>query len=301
MSSLNICGLSRVTDVGAAAICSNCWKMAHLNFEDVYLLADHSFFFDRAGDGRVAADENMLTSLITLNLKDCVHLSDQALVGLQKRCGKVEVLNVQGCHKLTDKGLAALYECLDNDGANSMFPFCDSLRTLVLASCINFTAHGLTNLFSRCGVLEELDLSGITAVTDQLIAALCESCPTVQRLAVRRCVALTDTALCTMAAELWLEHLDISFCSKLTDCALEVLSMACNGLLTLTAVRVRRITNKAVNMLLRNCRLLKRVDVRECESIDWRVLDEYSKGYPGVHLRHDGNKEPAPQSLIQRS
>ncbi|CAE7792147.1 FBXL2 [Symbiodinium microadriaticum] len=289
MSSLNICGLSSVTDIGTTAICANCWKMAHLNLEDVYLLADRSFFFDRVADGRVAADENMLSSLVTLIVKDCVHISDQALVGLQKRCGKIEVLNLQGCHKLTDKGLAAMYECFDDDGTNSMFPMCDSFRTLVLSSCINLTANGLATLFERCGVLENLDLSGITAVTDSLIADLCRACPTVQRLALRRCVAITDTAICTMASELWLEHLDISYCSKLTDCAIEVLSMACNGLVSLTAVRVRRLTNKAINMLLRNCRLLKKVDLRECESINWKLLDEFSNGYPGVNITHDGN------------
>lgn len=286
MSSLNICGLSSVTDIGTSAICTNCWKMAHLNFEDVYLLADRSFFFDRVSDGRVAADENMLKSLITLNLKDCVHISDRSLVGLQKRCGKIEVLNLQGCHKLTDKGLAAMYECVD-DSTNQMFPMCDSFRTLTLASCINLTANGLATLFPRCGVLESLDLSGITAVSDSLIADLCKSCPTVQRLAVRRCVALTDVAICTIASELWLEHLDISYCSKITDCAIEVLSMACNGMVTLTAKRVRRITNKSINMMLRNCRLVKRIDVCECESINRDSLDEFVKGFPGVHVLHD--------------
>jgi hypothetical protein len=164
MSSLNICGLSSVTDVGTTAICANCWKMAHLNFEDVYLLADRSFYFDRLADGRVAADENMLKGLTTLNLKDCVHISDRAIEGLQKRCGKIETLNLQGCHKLSDRGLAAMYECV-NDSTNQMFPMCDSFRTLTLASCTNFTASGLASLFPRCGVLENLDLSGITAVS----------------------------------------------------------------------------------------------------------------------------------------
>jgi hypothetical protein len=286
MSSLNICGLSSVTDVGTTAICANCWKMAHLNFEDVYLLADRSFYFDRLADGRVAADENMLKGLTTLNLKDCVHISDRAIEGLQKRCGKIETLNLQGCHKLSDRGLAAMYECV-NDSTNQMFPMCDSFRTLTLASCTNFTASGLASLFPRCGVLETLDLSGITAVSDSLIADLCGSCPTIQRLSVRRCVALTDVAICTIASELWLEHFDISYCSKITDCAIEVLSMACNGMVTLTAKRVRRITNKSINMMVRNCRLVKRIDVTECESINCEAMDEFMKEYPGVHIAHD--------------
>ena len=158
---------------------------------------------------------------------------------------------LQGCHLLTDKALEYMYstEC---DSVNNDFPMCDSFKPLNLASCLKFSSAGLIFLFQKCGVLEDLDLSGVTCVSDALIHDLCELCPTIQKLRLRRCIYISDLALCSIASSLWLEYLDISHCSKITNTGIEVLSMACNGLLTLIASRVRKLTNKSINLLLRN-------------------------------------------------
>jgi len=283
LSTLNICGLNRVTEIGTNAICSNCWKIAHLNMEDVFLLDDDSFYFDHIQDGRKAADENMLKALVTLNLKDCVHITDRTLQGLQQRCAHIETLILQGCHKLTDVSLAAMYEAV-NDTCNNLFPMCDSFRSLNLASCLHFTAPALTKLFSKCGMLENLDLSGVNAVNDALIEELCQLCPTIQSLSLSRCTFISDNCLCCIASNLWLEHLDISYCNKITDCGIEVLSTACNGLVTLACKRLRRLTNRSVNILLRNCKLMKRLDISECGNVNLEAFEEFTKGYQNVHV-----------------
>ncbi len=274
---LNICGLSSVTDTGVKAICANEWYLKYLNMEDIFLLNDAAFWFDVRNDGRQAADEKMLTQLNSLILKDCVHLSDNALSGLELRCHKISYINLQGCHKLTNAGLCAMYGPT-SDSVEGQFPMCDSFKEVNLAACNNFTFEHLTNLFEKCGVLENLNLSALTAVNDRLIENLCRLCPTVQILVLQRCTFITDSSLCHMARHLWLEHLDISYCSKITDTGIEILTVACNGLLSLTAKRVRRITNRSINFLLKHCKLIRSIDVSECESIDKTALMKYSSG-----------------------
>lgn len=281
---LNICGLNRVTEIGTRAICAHFWHLSYLNVEDVFLLNDDIFFYDRDLDGRVAADQNMLKSLSVLNMKDCIHITDTTFKGLRLRCSKITTLVVQGCHLLTDKALSFMYD-IDISSVNNIFPLCDSFKVLNLASCVKFTPAGLNSLFLKCGVLEDLDLSGITCVNDELIQSLCEACPTIQKLSLRRCMFVSDLALCSISSSLWLEHLDISHCSKITNTGIEVLSVACNGLISLTAKRLRKLTNKSINILFQNCNLLKELDITDCDSIDISLLEEYSKDYRMITIK----------------
>jgi hypothetical protein len=283
---LNICGLNRVTEIGTRAICAHFWHISYLNVEDIFLLSDDIFFYNRDLDGRVAADEQMLKDLVTLNMKDCIHITDTTLRGLQLRCSKLSTLVLQGCHQLTDQALQFMHTT-DSDSANNHFPLCDSLKSLNLASCLNFSAPALNLLFTKCGVLEDLDLSGVTCINDAVIHDLCELCPTIQRLHLRRCIYVSDMALCSIASSLWLEHLDISYCSKVTNTGIEVLSVACNGLISIVAKRVRKLTNKSINLLFQNCNLLKEIDISECDSIDVPTLEEYAKDYGKINITHD--------------
>ena len=59
-----------------------------LNLEDVFLLNDQGFLFDRDFDGRLATDENMLKHLTYLSLRDCVNITDDGIKGLSERCRK---------------------------------------------------------------------------------------------------------------------------------------------------------------------------------------------------------------------
>ena len=83
---LNLCGVSRCTAIGGKAVTHNCWSLEYLNLEDLNLLTDEVFHFDAAGDGRRAADQNMLRSLVDLNVSECPRLTDSALKGIGQRC-----------------------------------------------------------------------------------------------------------------------------------------------------------------------------------------------------------------------
>lgn len=287
---LNMSGVSRVTDRGVQKICSNCWRLEHLLMEDVFLLEDAVFWYDHAVDGRVDADEKMLKSLITLNLKDCVHVTDDSIAGLSKRCARIESLNLQGCHLLTDEALL-LMSTATLDSVNQQFPMCDSFKFLNIAYCSNLTAYGLMRMFPLCGVLEKLDVSGLTCITDDVILDICHTCPTIQDITLHRCAFVTDAALCSIARHLWVERIDISNCSKITDTGVEVLAAACSGLVSIALRRLKRVTNKSLNLLAAYCKLLVDIDVRECENIDIDCVRECAIDLPKADIRSDFENE----------
>lgn len=275
LTSLNMSSIGRISDVGIRNICSRCWYLNNLNLEDMYLLDDKAFWFSQSYDGRPAADEHMLKSLVVLNLKDCVNITDHAITGLAERCRKVEHLVLKGCDKLTNRSLTVMTEVFMDNVA-----MCDSIKRLDLSYCGTLSAEGILKLLPHCGVLEEINLSGISTVNDDFIHSMCKYCRTIQRLTLQKCIFLTDVGLCSMADFLWVEYLDVSGCLRISDEGIEILSMACSGIQELHVRRLPKLTVHALQALERNCRDLRRLDIKDCaliKSEDIKIISHSRK------------------------
>jgi F-box/leucine-rich repeat protein 14 len=270
---LNMSGLSRVSDVGVRSVCANCWHLQYLNVEDIFLLRDDAFWFSATYDGRRAANENMLVSLQTLNMTDCSNLTDRGIEGLAERCRRMDVLILQGCDKITDTSLRQIADAAICTSSST--PMSDTIHTLNLSYCTAITGAGILALLPVCACLEDLNLSGLASiVNDAFVLSFSKCCPTLQRLTLQKCLLLSDAALCTLADNLWLEHLDVTGCSKLTDAGVEVLSEACNGLRTIVLRRAKKLTNRSLLALMRNCKGIQRVDLQECPLLTTACAEE---------------------------
>ncbi len=271
---LTLTSLSKVTDIGMRALLAKCWFIETLLIEDIFLLADNAFYFDRAYDGRPAADENMLKSLTIVNLRDCVNITSKALKGLSLRCKKIENLIIRGCDKLDDNALVEL-TIPRVEGDN--YPLCDSIKSLDISYCASITSSGVLKLLPNCGCLEQIDLSGLVEVDDEFILKLCLVCPTVQRLILKKCVSLTDTALCSLSDYLWIEYLDVTGCTRITDDGIEVLTAVCNGILTLIATGLYKLSDRSLYSVGRNCKLITLLDITGCPEITSEAINDLEK------------------------
>ena len=271
---LTLTSLSKVTDIGMRALLAKCWYIETLLIEDIFLLADNAFYFDRAYDGRPAADENMLKSLSIVNLRDCVNITSKAIKGLSLRCKKIENFIIRGCDKLDDKALAEL-TIPRVEGDN--YPLCDSFKTLDLSYCASITSAGVLKLLPFCGCLEQIDLSGLVYVNDEFMLKLCLVCPTIQRLILKKCVSITDTALCALSDYLWIEYLDITGCTRITDDGIEVLTAVCNGILTLIATGLYKLSDRTLYSIGRNCKLITSLDVSGCPELTNEAITDLEK------------------------
>ena len=267
LTSINLCGLNRITDEGARFLLSNCWYLKQVSFEDIFLLDDSAFWFNRDRDGRPAADENMLTSLTSLNLKDCINISDQAIAGLAERCRNLQVLSLNGCEKLTQTGLNYLANPLHFKVGMS-----DSLKVLDLSYCSSVSTTSLLDLLETCASLEDLTIDGLISVNDDFVHQMCLACKTITKLSMQRCQQITDASLCSITDYLWIETLNISNCSKITDVGIETLSLVCSGIQSLITKKCNKLTNKTLFSMIRNCKDLRLLDVSECPLVDKEAI-----------------------------
>jgi hypothetical protein len=267
---INMCGLSRLTGKGARAICENNWKLTSLNLEDLFLLSDTTFLFSQVDD--VRRDLNMLKSLQIINLRDCVNLTDIGLQGIIERCRSLRELYLRGCDKLSDKSLSNMILPYKHTTALSQH-----LLTLDVSFCRLMTATGILTVTSHCSGLEELNVSGIATVNDKFLKELVDKCPSITRLIMQRCLLVTDAGLCQLSASLWLQTLDASFCTKITDEGIEVLTLACSGLNHLCLKKLSKLSDKCLKVIHDNSRLLRTLDVTDIGSFTPLIIETLRK------------------------
>jgi hypothetical protein len=256
LKQLNLRGVTRLTEVGGAAIAKGLWQLTHLWVDGAHNLLDSAFHFDIKTDGRRAVGANMLRKLEVISLGDCTRLTDAVVREVCSRAPSLTSFLVSGCGLLTDTAC----NFLTIGGTDVSAP---SLKILDLSHCRNITDEGL-KLLAKAGNLEQLSLDGCHLITDEGIAAIAGSCPRLQSLSVRQCRLLTDRACCHIAEKLWIEDLDMSSCVRLTDEGIEVLTLEFTGLRRLSLSRCSRLTDYALDVIAFHCKALNEVDVSEC-------------------------------------
>ncbi len=277
---INMCGLSRVSDKGARAVVAKCWYLEHINLEDVFLLSDDALNYDRDYDGRPLADEHMLTHIQSLNMRDCVNLTDAGIRGLSERCRTLEELILRGCDKLTDRSLELMANPFEYN-----FPLLDSIRVLDISFSTGFTTEAVLEALSHCGVIEDLRVSGLYSVDDAFLQMMCLKANTIQKLSLAKCGQITDAGLCSLADYLWVEKLDITGCRKVTDEGIELIAVICNGIIDLNVNGCSKVTARSINAIRRNCINLQVLDIRGCNLIKEQSILDLKKGMQHLDLK----------------
>jgi F-box/leucine-rich repeat protein 2/20 len=277
---INMCGLSRVSDKGARAVVAKCWYLESINLEDVFLLSDEALNYDRDYDGRPLADEHMLTHIQSLNMRDCVNLTDAGIRGLSERCRSLEELILRGCDKLTDRSLELMANPFEYN-----FPLLDSIRVLDISFSTGFTTEGVLEALSHCGVIEDLRVAGLYSVDDAFLQMMCLKANTIQKLSLAKCGQITDAGLCSLADYLWVEKLDISGCRKVTDEGIELIAVICNGIIDLNVNGCSKVTARSINAIRRNCINLQALDIKGCNLIKEQSILDLKKGMQHLDLK----------------
>ena len=187
---------------------------------------------------------------------------------------------MRGCDKLTDASLRWICNPFEYN-----FPMVDSIRVLDISNCALLTADTVLEMLPLCGVLEDLRLAGMAGVTDDFVHQMCLKCSTVQRINLTKCIFITDAALCSMADYLWLEGLDISGCRRVSDEGMEVLAVACNGLIDVGLKGVHKITSRTVNALARCLKNMQTLDLRDCHLVHESSVNTLKESLPHLNLK----------------
>lgn len=196
----------------------------------------------------------LLWKRIVINNEN-IHI-DRALKYLTKRlsyntptvCVIVEKINLNGCEKLTDKGLHFIAKS------------CPELRQLEIQGCGNVTNTALFEVVSYCVNLEYLDVTGCPCIT---------------------CIRLTDKLLAQATAphlrQIYLRHVDLTDCTALDDAGLVTISSYCIQLQFLYLRRCVRVGDQGVRAVCTNCSNLREFSVSDCKRLTDYGASEISK------------------------
>lgn len=229
---------------------------------------------------------------------------DKAVKYLTKRlsyntptvCVIVEKINLNGCEKLTDKGL------------HTIAKRCPELRHLEIQGCSNVTNHSLFEVVSYCVNLEHLDVTGCPCITrisltpqimqqatahhlrqiylrtldmtdcyaleDEGLQVIATHCSQLQFLYLRRCVRIGDAGLQFIAYYCsGLKELSISDCKKVTDFGVCELAKIGTNLRYLSVAKCDKISDVGIIQLCKHCTKLRYLNLRGCEAVSDDSMD----------------------------
>ena len=148
LESLSCSNVKQLTDEGITDFCRKCTLLKHVNLDRVQRLTD---------DGMTAIGES-LKQLEELSIAHCLAVTDRGLYTFsQYTNSELSGLNLMGCRKITDDGVAAMAEKLT------------ALKSLSLKFCNKVSDRGALAVSHNCLQLENLDFTDLYQVTDRAL------------------------------------------------------------------------------------------------------------------------------------
>uniref|UniRef100_A0AAZ3RUP2 F-box domain-containing protein n=1 Tax=Oncorhynchus tshawytscha TaxID=74940 RepID=A0AAZ3RUP2_ONCTS len=197
-----------------------------------------------------------------LSLRGCLSVGDASMKTFSQNCRSIEVLNLNGCTKITDSTCLSLSKFLVigffvlcslqlEDGAlKPLQKHCPELTTINMQSCSQITDDGLVSLCRGCHKLQVLCISGCSNITDASLTALGLNCPRLKILEAARCSQVTDAGFTVLARNCHeMEKMDLEECILVTDNTLVQLAIHCPRLQALSLSHCELITDDGIRAL----------------------------------------------------
>ncbi|KAH7661863.1 F-box and leucine-rich repeat protein 2/20 [Dioscorea alata] len=156
-----------------------------------------------------------------INLEFARDIEDEHFLLLRNKVMKslhgLESLNLNGCQKITDKGIEAVTSC------------CPNLKAFFIYWNVRVTDLGIKQLIANCGQIVDLNLSGCKNISDRSLLMIAESYQELKVLNLTRCIKLTDVGLQQILLKCsYLESLNLYALSSLMDKAYKSIASLAN-------------------------------------------------------------------------
>ncbi|KAJ7958774.1 EIN3-binding F-box protein 1 [Quillaja saponaria] len=183
LQSLSVCYCPGFGDANLSALGELCPQLRHVEFCGLEGITD---------DGFLPLFESSDAGLLCVNVRGCINLTDKFVLSLANQHGwTLEMLNLDGCKKISDASLVAIAEN------------CPLLSDLNVSKCaINdagVEAIACADQFS----LQILSLSGCSSVSDKCLPALGKLGQTLLGLNLQHCNAISSSTVSLLVDHLW--------------------------------------------------------------------------------------------------
>ncbi|XP_054512178.1 F-box and leucine-rich repeat protein 13 isoform X3 [Pan troglodytes] len=300
---LDLSGCTQISVQGFRYISNSCTGIMHLTINDMPTLTDNC----------VKALVEKCSRITSLVFTGAPHISDCTFRALSA-C-KLRKIRFEGNKRVTDASfkfidknypnLSHIYmaDCkgITDSSLRSLSPL-KQLTVLNLANCVRIGDMGLKQFLDGPASIKirELNLSNCVRLSDASVMKLSERCPNLNYLSLRNCEHLTaqgigyivnifslvsidlsgtdisNEAFCK--SSLILEHLDVSYCSQLSDMIIKALAIYCINLTSLSIAGCPKITDSAMEMLSAKCHYLHILDISGCVLLTDQILEDLQIG-----------------------
>ncbi|BAH91626.1 Os02g0281150 [Oryza sativa Japonica Group] len=207
-----------------------------------------------------------------------VRLKEMGCTSLQE----LELLNINACQKVSDKGIETITS------------LCPNLRALSIYWIVGLTDLTIRHIVQNCKHIVDLNLSGCKNISDKGMQLVADNYEGLKKLNITRCIKLTDDGLqevlqkCSSLESLNLYAL--SRCVRVTDVGVVAIAQGCRSLQLLSLFGIVGVTDVCLEALSKHCsRSLTTLDVNGCIGIKWWEVDLFVSGpdalecvYPAV-------------------
>jgi hypothetical protein len=285
---LDLSNCNLLTNKSIRRVTHNLWKLKRLLLTGSHLISDDVFVFDTAGDGRPAAQLNMLSKIECLEIQDCPCLTDIALRELGKRTSRIVRINIGGC-SFTETGIMNLFKHPNTGKPRNL-----SIRQFECAYCSNVSDKFISALCKMVPQLEVLNVSGCLKLSDASLSHAANDLNQLQTLKIAHCRYMTSKGFSLVANKFWLTHLDVGHCSQITEDALLKCISRCNGLEHLNVTWCSTVSDKMIEFLLRSscnkkddvvpCPNLETLNVSHCTRVTESAISKFRRAMPNVKI-----------------
>ncbi|XP_042939887.1 F-box protein At3g58530 isoform X3 [Carya illinoinensis] len=233
-----------------------------------------------------------------IKLEFAQDIEDKHLELLKIKCldslQNLECLNLNGCQKISDKGIEAITNA------------CPMLKVFSIYWNVRITDMGIKHLVKNCKYVTELNLSGCKNISDKSLQLVAENYPKLELLNLTSftdeayksisfltqlkfldlCGAqnLLDEGLACVAKCVNLVCLNLTWCIRVTDVGVICIAQGCTSLEFLSLFGIVGVTDKCLEALSRSCsNTITTLDVNGCIGIKRRSRDELLHLFP--HLK----------------
>ena len=285
LKSLSIKSCKYITDIGIQYIAIGC-----PNLETIDISRSPT---DQHGGNitdQVLADlTQACTKLKDINISFCQNVGDLGFESIAENCPGVHTIRAAGCSQLTDKSVSIVSSELSH------------LRTLNLDGCLNLTvvffSKALSNICLReistenCHRISDLNMktTEIPAILPSLSAYRIQS--RVRHLTMSDCTKVDDGFVINLSDFCpELKFLDVRGCHKLTDKAIDVLVKKCTLLekLDISGGSARqaamKLTDASCSSIAEYCKRLKHLCIAKNPNITLKTFVDLFDGHPQITI-----------------
>ncbi|PKA63837.1 F-box protein [Apostasia shenzhenica] len=235
-----------------------------------------------------------LQNLESLNLNGCQKISDKGIEAVASACPNLRILSIYWNVRVTDLSIKYLVmHCKRIIGLNlsgcknisdrSMHLIGSNyknLEELNVTRCIKITDGGLQHVLLDCTALKSLNLYALSSLTDRAY----EKVANLAHLTfLDLCGAqnLSDHGLSCIARCKSLAMLNLTWCVRVTDVGVIEIADGCRSLEYLSLFGIVGVTDRCLQVLSNNCsKTIATLDVNGCIGIKRRSRDELLKLFP---------------------